>query len=66
MCTSLPPVQIVAGLAVLASGCSAWLYLRTWELYSQVTFREVHQHDLDVEREPLLLPAAGDEPAGGR
>lgn len=52
-------MQIVAGLGVLSTLCSAWLYSRTREHYYRVTFVEVHQHDHEVEGHHLLL--AGQE-----
>ena len=47
-------VQVIAGLALLATGCSTWLYLRTRELYRGVTFAAVHQHDQAIDRAPHL------------
>jgi hypothetical protein len=55
-------MQIVAGMALLATCCSAWLYLRTREFYYTTTFAAVHQHDHDMERAHSLLPEGDEAP----
>lgn len=47
---------VVAGLGLVATCCSTWLYFRTREMYYCITFVAVHQHDHDVERHPFSLP----------